>query len=63
MGFNKRFVNEITIKEYLEEKKPLKKLFSSDAFIFMDETSSKVYDLYVKGLSDKEIEKIIKKEK
>ena len=58
-SLRKEFIDE----EYLEEKKPLKKLFSSDAFIFMDETSSKVYDLYVKGLSDKEIEKIIKKEK
>jgi len=63
MGFNKRFVSENTIKEYLEEKKPLKKLFSSDAFIFMDEVSSKVFDLYNKGLTDKEIEKILKKEK
>jgi hypothetical protein len=62
MGFNSRFVSENTIKEYLEEKKQLKKLFSSDAFIFMDEVSSKVFDLHRNGVQDKEIEKILKQE-
>lgn len=60
MSFNKRFVDKERILEILNEKESLSKLFSADAYIFLDDISSKVFDLYVNGTSDKDIEKIIK---
>ena len=60
MSFNKRFVDKERILETLSEQEPLSKLFSADAYIFLDDISSTVYDLYIKGISDKEIENIIK---
>lgn len=59
MGFNKRFVTEKLVKEYFENGIPLKNLFSADAFIFIDDFSSKVYKLYSEGLKDTEIKKQI----
>ncbi len=59
MGFNKRFISEVTIKKYLSENKPLSKLFSSDSLIFTDKLSSKVFDIYNQGGSDTEIKKIL----
>lgn len=60
MSFNKRFVDKERILETLSEQEPLSRLFSADAYIFLDDISSAVYDLYIKGISDKEIENIIK---
>jgi len=60
MSFNKRFVDKGRILESLKEQEPLSKLFSADAYIFVDEFSSKVFDLYSNGKTDKEIYKIIK---
>jgi hypothetical protein len=59
MGFNKRFLDKERIMESLGNKEPLSKLFSADAFIFMDDFSSKVYNHFKKGAKDKEIKKII----
>ncbi len=55
MGFNRRFIDIDTINRYLEGKEKLDVLFSADAFIFMDDTASKVYGWYVKKLTDEEI--------
>jgi hypothetical protein len=55
MGFHKRFIDEKVVKIYLDTNKELKELFKADAFIFMDETASKVYSWYEKGLTDQEI--------
>jgi hypothetical protein len=52
MGFNKRFVEKELIENYFKQSKPLKELFKADAFIFMDNYSSKVYDYHCDGLSD-----------
>ena len=60
MSFNKRFVDKGRILELLKEQEPLSKLFSADAYIFVDEFSSKVFDLHSNGKTDKEIYKIIK---
>jgi hypothetical protein len=60
MGFNKRFVTSETIKTYLEGDNNLKSLFKADALIFMDNQSSKVYEMYQKGLSDNEIKQFLK---
>jgi|LauGreDrversion4_2_1035121.scaffolds.fasta_scaffold12916_5 hypothetical protein len=60
MSFNTRFVDKEKILEKLKEKEPLSKLFSADAYIFVDDFSTKVFDLYVNGKTDKEIYKIIK---
>jgi hypothetical protein len=60
MGFNKRFVEKEIVEKYFEENKPLSKLFRADAFIFMDNYSSKVYDYYCDGLSDELIKIKIK---
>jgi len=59
MGFNKRFVDFKT-SLYVLENGDLKTYYGkSDALIFEDELSSKIYDLYKKGLSNKEIISII----
>lgn len=56
MGFTKRYVTEKTTKSYLIESN-LKGLFSPkvDAFIFVDEFSSKVYELFKEGHDDSQI--------
>jgi len=59
MGFNKRFVDFKT-SLYVLENGDLKTYYGkSDALIFEDELSSKIYDLYKKGLSNEEIISII----
>lgn len=60
MGFHKRFVSMDMITEYLEYDGDLSVLFSSDAFIFMDEGSTKVYNKHKEGVSDNEIKELIK---
>jgi len=59
MGFNKRYINyqytlialqSNTLKDYYGK---------SDAFIFNDEKSAKVYDLFVEGKTTEEIIKLI----
>jgi hypothetical protein len=60
MGFNKRFVEKELLERYFENNKPLKELFKADAFIFMDDISSKAYDYYCDGLSDELIKIKIK---
>ena len=55
MSFNKRFVNKETIRIYLDNGIGLKKLFDTDAIIFLDKKSTKVYYWYSEGLSDDEI--------
>jgi len=55
MSFNKRFVNKETIRIYLDNGMGLKKLFDTDAIIFLDKNSTKVYYWYTEGLSDDEI--------
>jgi hypothetical protein len=60
MGFNKRFVKLEDIKEFLKNDYPLSKVFSTDAIIFIDEVSTKIFKLHGKGISDAEILKMIK---
>jgi hypothetical protein len=56
MGFTKRYVAEEITKKYLDESN-LKGLFTSkvDTFIFVDEFSSKVYELFKEGHNDSQI--------
>ena len=60
MGFNKRFVSEETIMTQINKKEKLSKLFNSDAFIFSDSFSTKVYELFSNGIEDKIIISMIK---
>jgi hypothetical protein len=60
MGFNKRFVKLEDIKEFLKNDYPLSKVFSADAIIFIDESSTKIFKLHGKGIEDKVISKMIK---
>ena len=55
MSINKRFVSKETIKLYLDSGIGLKKLFETDAIIFLDKKSTKVYYWHIEGLSDDEI--------
>jgi len=55
MSFNKRYVNKETIEIYINNGLGLKKLFNTDAIIFLDKISSKVYYWYVEGLTEDEI--------
>jgi hypothetical protein len=63
MGFNKRYINyqntiialqSNTLKDYYGK---------SDAFIFDDERSEKVYNLFVEGKTTDEILKLLNSEK
>lgn len=63
MGFNKRFVDKEIIMESLDNDWPLSKLFSSDALIFLDNFSTKIYEYYAKGIEDNEIKNLIDDEK
>ena len=59
MGFSKRFVSSETIYNTLKSGGSLKKLFSADALLFMDNKASEVYQLYQQGLSDTNIKLFI----
>lgn len=61
MGFNRRYVSsEHSIKAL--EKNDLKGYYGkSDALIFEDEISSKIYELFKQGISEQEILYTIKK--
>lgn len=62
MGFNTRYVSEETIQQTIKNDNSLSRLFSSDAIIFMDNYSTKVFDLFKEGLSEKEIINSLKNE-
>jgi len=55
MGFNKRTIEKEILVRYIENKKPIKPLYNADAFIFLDELSSKVNDWFYDGISEEEI--------
>ena len=55
MGFNKRFISEETISNTLKNGDSLKRLFSADSLLFMDNKASEVYQLYQQGMSDTNI--------
>ena len=59
MGFNKRYVNSEMSLNALENGGLKLYYGKSDALIFEDDISSKIYDLYKEGKSDKEILSII----
>lgn len=58
MGFHKRIINFEITESYLN-KDNLSLLYSSEALIFMDKMSSKVFELYEEGKSSQEIKNII----
>lgn len=60
MGFNKRYVSQKMVEEYILNEKSLDKLFSADAFIFTDTISNKVYKWYCDGLDISEIKTKLK---
>jgi hypothetical protein len=59
MGFNKRYVDSKNSIFALESNNLKGYYGKSDALIFEDSLSSKIYDLYKEGKSDKEILSII----
>ena len=61
MGFNKRFITKETILSTSKER--INTLFRADAFIFLDEWSSRFYELFDEGYGyNKIIEKLNKNE-
>ena len=50
MGFHRRIINEKVTKNHLKNES-LELLYSSEALIFMDEYSSKVFELFKNGES------------
>ena len=58
MGFHKRIINFETTEIYLK-KDELKLLYSSEALIFTDDISSKVFELFTEGKTNQEIKNII----
>ena len=63
MGFNKRMIDKDSIFNSINNSKPLSQLFKGDALIFLDDYTSKVYDLFIKGIPDSEIIKILENKK
>lgn len=57
MGFNKRYLNKEIILNTPEHD--MGGLFNSDAFIFLDEWSSKFYNYYIQGYSKLDIINLI----
>ena len=55
MGFNKRYVDLERCIKALESNNLRGYYGKSDALIFEDETSSKIYELYKQGISEQEI--------
>lgn len=51
----KRYLTIHTIKSSLEKKNTLQELFKPDVMIFLDDYSSKVYQLFKKGNNEKQI--------
>lgn len=54
MGFHRRIINEEVTKKYLSNQK-LEVLYSSESLIFMDEFSSKVFELFKENKTEEEI--------
>lgn len=60
MGFNKRTIEKEILFKYIEKNKSIKPLYKADAFIFMDDLSSKVHDWFYSGMSEEDVIKKIK---
>jgi hypothetical protein len=54
MGFHRRIITEEVTKKYIDSDK-LEVLYSSESLIFMDELSSKVFELFKNGMTTEEI--------
>ena len=59
MGFNKRYVNSEFSIQALKNSNLRGYYGKSDCLFFEDEVSSKIYDLFKEGKTDKEILSII----
>ena len=55
MGFNKKIIDKKSIKNCFNNNLSLTLLFKSDIIILSDKVSSKVYNWYMKGLSEDKI--------
>jgi hypothetical protein len=60
MGFNKKYISEKMVNEYISTQKSLGKLFNADAFIFTDDISNKVYGWFCDGLNIDDIKNNVK---
>lgn len=61
MSFNKKLIDKEKITSYINNGLKLNDLFNSDTIIFLDNTSSKIYDWYIKGLTEDEIKSKLNK--
>ena len=59
MGFNKRYINYQNTLIALQSNKLKEYYGKSDALIFDDYISEKVYNLFIKNKTEKEIMKLI----
>lgn len=59
MGFNKRFVDENLINDFLEGKQNLQDIFNSDSIILMDNIASETFKLYQKKVDETNIKNIL----
>ena len=60
MGFNKRYINYQNTLIVLQSNKLKEYYGKSDALIFDDYISEKVYNLFIEDKSEKEIMKLIR---
>lgn len=63
MGLNKLWVNLDSCIRALTEGNLEEYYGKNDLFVFQEETSSLIYDLYIQGKTDEEILNIINKQK
>jgi hypothetical protein len=59
MGFNKRYINYQNTLIALQSKKLKEYYGNTEAFIFNDNVSEKVYSLFIEGKTEEEIIKLI----
>lgn len=62
MGFNKKYINYQNTKNALTNKKLKDYYGKSDVFIFEDEMSEKVYNLFMEGKTSEEILRLLNDE-
>lgn len=59
MGFNKRYINMESLRSFVKNGDKLSQIFNSDALIFEDNKSHKIYKLFRKGEKNKKLKKLI----
>ena len=55
MGFTKRYINKQTIFSIYKNGGSLSQLFNSDAIIFTDSYSYRIYEMFLQGTTEEDL--------